>query len=245
MRPHTHPKPSPEDRERSNLLLERFSAITGYRPGDRNPGLRYLHSIESLTPEQVVAFLNFFYLVSVGQPGLLFLMMSALKDHKDRGRVFPNVAEEDGWANPGDDPHFVLLERLIKKLGGRVEPPKTARDIVEPFYDGLPRPTAAEAVGIIAGVEHPGMDISKFLRRMVSLAGFASLLPRDPYLYIHADVEDLHVLWSHSHAEEYMDRGPEEREGVLRGFRRAMSFWDGFWPPAFATLGAPLDLFVT
>lgn len=227
-----------EKQEKAVTLLDAFSEFTEYKHGARNPYLSWLGSLSTLDPESVVRFLCFWYPVSRHQPQILLHCAAAHPDRADRESIMRNYWEEDGLVNPGDDPHYDLLEKLIRKLGGRIAPDAEAEALIGRFHDTLNRMTPAQASGVIAAVEHPALDISGYLHQMIGLCGASDLLRSDPYLTIHVRVEPDHIIWSHGTALRYLERGKEE---VVHAFQRVMSFWEEYWSLAFSRLNCPLS----
>ena len=138
----------------------------------------------------------------------------------------------------GDDPHYDLLEQLINRLGGPIVHDAEAEAITAKFHNSLGLMTAAEATGVLAGVEHPALTISWYLHRMIELCGATELLAADPYLTIHVRVEPEHIIWAHGKGVDYL--ATDERETVIRAFRQVMAFWEEYWPLAFSRLNYPL-----
>lgn len=240
--------------QQANRLLDRFAAYTAYRHGSSNRYIKWLESKPTLTVDQVVRFLMFWYPVSRHQPQILLQCMVNFSRWNDRLSVLPNWFEEDGMG-PGQDPHYFLLQELIKKLDPSFElDKKIVRDngsvslddqyegdpesnaTVSAFHDKLYRKlSAAEVSGLIAAIEHPALDISAYFNKVVALCGRHDLLETDTYLLIHIDVEPDHIIASHSKAVEYIMRGKTDE--VVGIFREATEFWCGFWAKAFEKLG--------
>ena len=226
-----------ERQDRAIALLDHFSEFTEYEHGTRNPYLRWLSSNPPLTPEAVVDFLNFWYPVSRQQPQILLHVAASYPNWNDRKKIMLNYLEEDGMLQPGHQPHYVHLEKLIKKIGGRLAIDPEADALVSKFHGALAAMTPAEATGYVAAIEHPALDISGYFRSIIGLCGFANLLESDFYLRIHVDVEPDHILLSHGNALSHMAN--DSKGEILRAFQSAMTFWQQFWKLAFVRLGYP------
>lgn len=223
--------------------LDRFSRFTAYLHRRLNLYLIWLMSNPQLEPDAMYRFFNFWYPVSRHQPQMLLQVAAAFPDWKDRGLVMKNYWEEDGRVKPGDDPHYVLLEQLIVKLGGKLDVDPQAEALVSAFHQSLRGMKDFEATAVIAAVEHPALDISDYFQQIARLMGRSDLLKTDLYLSIHINVEPKHIIWSHGNMLDWMeDKEKQEREGytereIVEAFQRAMSFWDEFWKLAFQKLG--------
>lgn len=226
----------------AHALLDTFGGFTGYCHGSANPHLSWLRAVPRLEPRQVVDFLNFWYPVSRHQPQILLLCASAFPHQADRRPIIEdNYREEDGLLAAGHSPHYDLLEQLIGKMGGRLQYNPVSEAMITELHCGfLKGLSPAQASGALAGIEHPALDISEYLRLSVARCGFAPLLDSDPYLKIHVQVEPLHILGTHRTALRFMERSQAERQEVLAAFGEVMSFWDRFWARAFAALGEEL-----
>jgi hypothetical protein len=244
--------------QKAEALLDLFSELIkgGYEHGSNNPYRKWLETNPSLTIKQVVDFLCFWYPVSRHQPQILLQCIAAYPRWNQRKINMLNYLEEDAMMTEGHDPHYFLLQQLIKKLDHNFEIDKKvvidgkfeiddsymgdeqANEMVIGFQDTLyKKMTAAEATGLIAAIEHPALDISFFINKIVELCGRSDLLKSDPYLVIHISVEPAHIEWAHGNAEQYMKNG--QRDAVVNSFRNCMSFWAEFWPIAFTKLGYP------
>ena len=237
------PQTHDEQWAKAESYLDRFSQFTSYTHRGANTYLQWLRSIRRLEPVAMYRFLNYWYPVSRHQPQILLRIAAAYPEWADRVLIFLNYVEEDGMAKPGDDPHYVLLERLIVELGGRLDIDSEADAMVSQFHGSLVAITPAEATGYVAAIEHPALDISDYFRQIARLSGREDLLRTDPYLYIHVDVEPRHIIWSHGNALDWMeDEARQRREGytaedVISAYTRAMDFWTNFWSLAFSKLG--------
>lgn len=186
---------------------------------------------------------NFWYPVSRHQPQILLRIAAAFPDWSDRKLLMANYLEEDGQLGDNQHPHYVLLEQLINALGGTLSPDPTAEALVLDFQRSQVFPTPGHAVGYLAAIEHPALDISDYFRSLTERAGRAELLTRDPYLTIHVHVEPHHIIWSHGRALEWLGntelqvRYAFASEDVIGTFERAMLFWTTFWALAFRRLG--------
>jgi hypothetical protein len=227
-----------EIERRADELLNQFASLPPhYASGRANPHLRWLKGIDRLSPEAVVHFFNAWRPLSVHQPQILALLLSAFDDPQVRRKIGEdNLREEDGWQD-GHDPHFRLLDNLIEKLGGVPRSIARSETIMNAFHDGLWRPTTpARAAGLLAGIEHPALDISAYFHEVVRRSGFESLLQTDLYLTIHVRVEPVHIVDTHELAARYMNEGPAQRAEVVSAFEEVMRFWQDFWASAFEDL---------
>jgi hypothetical protein len=215
-------------------LLAVFSRFADYEHGEANPFLQWLRRRSWLDPRDVIRFYCYWYPVSRRQPQLLLRCASAFPEQPDRACIMRNYWEEDGLVRDGDDPHYDLLKQLIRSLGGQLVPDAEAQSMVEKLSHSLENMTAAEASGVMAAIEHPALDISSYFHETASRSGFSKLLTTDPYLTIHVRVEPDHIVWTHQTALKFMRT---DRDQVLRGYVRTMSFWSQFWPKAFTRLG--------
>lgn len=222
---------------RAGELLDWFSSFAGYLHGENNPYLTWLHNLQSITREQAIDFLCVWYSVSRHQPQILLRVAASFHKWEDRVAIMRNYIEEDGLGKYGDEPHYFLLEQLIGKLGGKLKVNPTSEKMAREFRENIGQISEEVASGLLAGVEHPALDISCFLHEIIRLAGFSELLSSDPYLTIHVDVEPDHIVDAHGRARSRMEGGPSERKEVLLGFRAAMRFWERFWPFAFRSVG--------
>ena len=224
-------------------FLDLFSKLTAYKHRKHNPYLKWLLSGPKLESDAMYLFFNFWYPVSKHQPQILLRIAAAFPNWHDRRLIMNNYLEEDGMVKVGDDPHYNLLEQLIIKLGGKLDVDAKAEELVNRFHMSLVSMTTAQAIGYLAAIEHPALDISDYFQQLTRLAGREDLLATDPYLYIHVDVEPKHIIWSHGNALTWMeDEQMQSTEGYSRGevveaFQNAMSFWDNFWKLAFQKLG--------
>ncbi|HEX3096024.1 MAG TPA: hypothetical protein VHQ20_02805 [Patescibacteria group bacterium] len=229
--------------EKAEGYLNLFSKFTLYKHRKLNPYLDWLLSGPDLDPDAMCLFFNFWYPVSRHQPQILLRFAAAFPDWHDRKLIMGNYLEEDGLVNVGDDPHYVLLEQLIVKLGGKLNVDPQAEELVNEFHKSLDRMTPAQAIGYLAAIEHPALDISDYFQLLTRLAGREDLLETDPYLYIHVKVEPKHIIWSHGNALSWMEDEQKQlaegytRSEVVSAFQNAMSFWDNFWKLAFQKLG--------
>lgn len=223
-----------ERKKRAESLLDTFSKFTEYKHSSHNPYRRWLESNPDLTPEKIVKFLCFWYPVSKYQPQILLSVAASYPDWKDRKLIMMNYIEEDGMGKEGDEPHYDLLEKLIKKLGGKLEVDKEAEKLLEEFHKMLFNMTPAQATGFVAAIEHPALDISYYFNKIIELGGFGELLKTDIYLTIHVDVEPDHIIWSHGNALHHMQNG--SKKDIVDSFQRGMSFWQEFWRLAFNKL---------
>lgn len=232
-----------ERQAKAEAYLDRFAGLTEYRHRSHNPYLNWLKANPRLEPDFMYRFFNYWYPVSRHQPQILLRIAAAYPDWGDRKLIVNNYIEEDGMVRPGDDPHYVLLEEFIVKLGGRLNVDPEAEHLVASFHKSLVGMTAAEATGYVAAIEHPALDISDYFCQITRLAGRAELLQSDPYLSIHVEVEPNHIIWSHGNALNWMeDVDRQAREGyskdeVIAAYQKAMSFWNDFWALAFSKLG--------
>lgn len=224
--------------EHAQQLLNVFSSFPPYYPhGSDDPHLRWLRSLTYLPLGQVIRFFNAWRPLSRHQPQLLLLMASVFDDPLIQKRIVKGNAEEEGGWNEGHDPHWVLLDHLIKKLGGTPVVVGRSEEIMNRFQEGLRRPMSeAAAAGILAGIENPALDISAYFQEIVRCSGFRHLIDEDLYLSIHVKVEPGHIVDSHELALQYMREGREERAEVLSAFADVMNFWSGFWTAAFNDL---------
>ena len=230
-----------DDTTRAHELLDTFAAHTRYRHGDANPHLARLRAATSLERERVIAFLCTWWSFSRRTPQILLNAAAAYPEWSDRGLIMQNYLEEDGRMNPGDEPHYDLLERLIHKLGGTLTINPAAEKLIGRLMRLLGGMTAARATGVVSGFEHPALDITNILLLVVEKAGFAELLETDIYLTIHVAVEPSHIVWAHGCSLRYMKMGSAEYAEVLSGFQDTMDFWSCFWDLAMADLFAPAD----
>jgi len=230
-------------KEKAEGFLDRFSKFTVYKHREHNPYLNWLKGCPQLEPDAMYRFFNYWYPVSRHQPQILLHIAAAYTDWTDRGLIMRNYWEEDGRAKQGDEAHYDLLERLIEKLGGKLQVDPQAEELVSAFHRSLREMTAAQATGYVAAIEHPALDISDYFQQITRLRGRIELLTDDPYLSIHVDVEPKHIIWSHGNALDWIeDKEKQQRQGYTEGevvgaFQRAMSFWDEFWKLAFMKLG--------
>ncbi|HXH95288.1 MAG TPA: iron-containing redox enzyme family protein [Thermoanaerobaculia bacterium] len=224
--------------KRAVRLLSIFATFPPYyRHGRENEHLRWLLSLSSLELDRVIRFFNAWRPLSRYQPQLLLLLASVFSDaQKQKTIIMGNAVEEGGWTD-GHDPHWALLDDLIVTLGGTPVVLKRSEELMVSFLNGLRRPMSeAYAVGILAGIENPALDISDYFREVVRLTGRSDLLESNLYLSIHVKVEPLHIIDTHEMALEYMARGPQERAEVLAAFKEVMLFWSEFWNAAFNDL---------
>jgi hypothetical protein len=234
-----------EQQAKAEFYLDRFSQFTDYQHRGQNPYLNWLKTEPQLKAAAMNKFFNIWHPVSRHQPQMLLQIAAALPDWRDRYFIMKNYLEEDGMVKQGDDPHYVLLEQLIIKLGGKRKPDQKPEELVRKFHDSLLRMTAAEATGILAAIEHPALDVSDYFQQITRLCGRSDLTQTDPYLYIHVAVEPKHIIWSHGNALDWMEDAEKQRkEGytkadVVNAYRRSMEFWNKFWRIAFRKLGYP------
>lgn len=239
----TIPTTLEEQQVKAEGFLDRFSQFTTYKHRGLNPYLGWLNSTPYLKPDAMYRFFNFWYPVSRHQPQILLRIAAAYPEWRDRKLIIQNYIEEDGMLKNGDDPHYDLLDALIKKLGGELDIDPEAEAMVGEFHNSLGNMTPAQATGYVAAIEHPALDISDYFQQITRLQGRSDLLTDDPYISIHIDVEPKHIIWSHGNALDWMeDIGKQERESytaddVVQAYRHAMAFWDGFWQLAFQKLG--------
>lgn len=258
--------PLVERQKLANKFLGFFGQFTKYKHDKDNPYLQWLDKkiddrrtresyldchersmlSEEISPSEVVAFMNFWYPVSRHQPQILLRCASALSGLEEHRRiVLGNYMEEIGFTQKGYDPHYILLERLMKKIGGeaggRLNVSEKAERMVSNYHliIDLTATNPARATGMLAAIEHPALDISGYFHKLITLAGRHDLLKTDPYLLIHVDVEPNHIILSHGAAEDYMHRSAAEKSEALQGFQKTMEFWEEFWPEAFKTVGYP------
>jgi hypothetical protein len=233
-----------QQRSKAEAYLELFSPFAGgYEAREKNPYLNWMKTNPRLEPEAMYKFLNRWYPVSRHQPQMLLRIAAAYPEWRDRSFVMANFTEEDGRAKVGDDPHYFLLERLIVKLGGKLDIDQEAEELVNQFHRSLDRMTAAEATGYVAAIEHPALDISDYFQHIARLCGRTDLARTDPYLYIHTEVEPRHIIWSHGNALDWIeDEERQRKEGYTRAeiigaYQSGMVFWTKFWQLAFEKLG--------
>lgn len=237
------PETLAERQAKAEGYLDRFSQYTDYRHGEQNPYRKWLRTSPQLRPTFMYEFFNYWYPVSRHQPQILLQIASAYPAWSDRKLILKNYIEEDGMVKEGDDPHYVLLEQFIEKLGGRLDVDPDAEALVTRFQQSIVGMTAAEATGYVAAIEHPALDISDYFCQITRLAGRPELLDDDLYLSIHVQVEPNHIIWSHGNVLEWMQNSERQHlEGyssidVISAYQRAMSFWNEFWSLAFAKLG--------
>lgn len=207
--------------------------------GSDNPHLRWVQTRSHLNVEDVVQFFNAWRPLSRHQPQILLLLASAFPEHADRKPFIKrNYLDEDGIED-GMDPHYELLDQLIRKLGGVPAVLPRSEAIMTQFHQDLWRPTTpARSAGLLAGIEAPALEISSFFQEVVSRSGFPELLSTDPYLRIHTVVEFVHIVDTHETALRHIDQGPQQREEVLTAFKEVMSFWCAFWDAAWQDLKA-------
>ncbi len=223
--------------------LDRFSKFTVYKHRGHNPYLTWLNSNPQLEPDAMYRFFNYWYPVSRHQPQILLHIAAAYPDWEDRFLIMKNYQEEDGMVKRGDEPHYKLLEKLIVKLGGKLNVDPEAEELVSKFHRSIAAMTPAQATGYVAAIEHPALDISDYFQQITRLRGRQDLLTSDFYLSIHVDVEPKHIIWSHGNALDWMENvAKQQKEGytaqeVLEAFQNAMAFWDEFWALAFQKLG--------
>lgn len=225
---------------KAESLLDTFSEYTDYRHSAHNPYRQWLASNPVLTPEQVFSFLSYWYPVSRHQPQILLRCTSAFPEWSDRKLMMQNYLEEDGMVKDGHEPHYDLLQRLMKKLNPTFEadmrfrgnPEADAK--VSSFHELFHSMTPAEATGYVAAIEHPALDISYYFNKIIDLCGRKDLLTSDLYLTIHVDVEPDHIIWSHGNALRYIEEG--RKDEVIGAFQKAMTFWVSFWDKAFTKL---------
>ena len=224
-------------RARAIALLDHFSVFTDYRHGKDNPYLKWLAHNPPLSVRAVIDFFNFWYPLSRRQPQILLRCASEYAEQADRQLIMLNYREEDGLMKLGDQPHYSLLENLILKLGGDLHPDEKGQALMNELFTWITKTVSspAQASGVLAGLEHPALDISLYFRRTVTLCGFPELLRTDPYLTIHVAVEPDHIIWSHGNALRYLEEG--EKALFLSTYQKVMDFWQEFWPQAFAKLG--------
>jgi hypothetical protein len=233
---------SSERRKLAEALLKRFEQFTKYEQGASNRYLQWLRTVLSLSPEQVVSFLNAWYPISRHQPQILLFLTSLFPDHADRLRMFiGNIQEEDGYQK-GYDPHYDLLGKvLIPLLGGTLRPnPVTDQMNLELHEMMMQRfRTPAQAAGALAAIEYPALDVSDILRMVVMKGGRQDVVSSNLYLKIHVKVEPEHIIDTHEVALRFMEQGEQQRHEVVEAFRTVMDFWVKFWPAAFSGLGYP------
>jgi hypothetical protein len=228
--------------DKAEGYLDLFSEFTAYKHRKQNPYLSWLLSGPRLDPDAMYLFFNFWYPVSRHQPQILLRIAAAFPNWNDRRLIMNNYLEEDGMVKVGDDPHYDLLEKLIVKLGGKLDVDPQAEELVNEFHQSLGHMTTAQAIGYLAAIEHPALDISDYFQLLTRLAGREDLLESDPYLYIHVAVEPKHIIWSHGNALYWMEDEQKQlaegstRSEVVNAFQNAMSFWEKFWKLAFQKL---------
>jgi hypothetical protein len=228
---------------KAESYLDRFSHFTDYQHRGQNPYLNWLKTDPQLTAADMNKFFNIWHPVSRHQPQILLQIAAVFPDWRDRYFIMKNYLEEDGMVKQGDDPHYVLLERLIIELGGKPEPDQEAEELVRKFHESLLEMTAAEATGILAAIEHPALDISDYFQQLTRLCGRSELTRTDPYLYIHVAVEPKHIIWSHGNALDWMEDEEKQRKeaytkaDIVNAYKRSMEFWNEFWQIAFRQLG--------
>lgn len=232
----TDTKTAVEITAQAEVLLDHFAGYTKYLHGPANPYLARLRSVDSLALDAVVSFLCTWWSFSRRTPQILLHCAAAYPEQADRRLVMKNYQEEDGMVHAGDSPHYDLLVDLIGKLGSRLTVNPLAEELIVQFMRTLSGLTPARATGVIAGFEHPALDITAILMAVVQKGGFADLLETDLYLKIHVAVEPSHLIWSHGNSLRYMDMGEAEAAEVLAGFRGVMNFWTCFWDLAIAGL---------
>jgi hypothetical protein len=235
-------KMSFEERQQgAEKLLQYFSQFTNYQHGDNNLYRRWLNDVKTIEHEKAISFLCQWYQISRRQSQILLLCASSFPNHAEQDEIHDNYGEEAGVLHKGDMPHYRFLELMIEKLGGKLMIDKKAEQMNLDFFDMLRdmKMTEAEAIGALAAIEHPALDISAYLHRIVELCGRADLMKTDFYLMVHVDVEPIHILLAHGKALKYMEKSEKDRQEVIGAFRRVMDFWQGFWPFAFSTLGYP------
>lgn len=223
--------------KRAEALLDEFAQFGAEPRGNRNEYLLWLRQADSISSEKALRFLCIWYSVSRHQPQMLLHVAAAFHAWEERKGIMANYIEEDGQAKAGDDPHYVLLQQLIEKMGGTLVIDPESERMASGFRESIGHLRETEAAGLLAGIEHPALDISSMLHEIINRAGFGDLLDSDPYLTIHVDVEPDHIIDAHGRALSYLQLGAEEEAQVVVGFRKAMKFWAGFWPVAFRALG--------
>jgi hypothetical protein len=232
-----------EQQAKAESYLDRFSQFTSYKHRARNPYLKWLNSNPPLSRTSMYRFFNYWYPVSRHQPQILLRIAASYPEWSDRALIMKNYLEEDGMRQENHDPHYVLLERLIVKLGGQLDVDPEAEALVAAFHRSIIAMTPAQATGHVAAIEHPALDISDYFQQITRLSGRSDLSATDPYLYLHVDVEPKHIIWSHGNALDWMeDKVKQNREGftaedVIGAYRSTMAFWDEFWQLAFTKLG--------
>ena len=232
-----------EQQAKAESYLDRFAQFTNYKHRGQNPYLRWLNAEPTLGRTSMYRFFNYWYPVSRHQPQILLRIAAAYPEWSDRSLIMKNYLEEDGMREGGHDPHYVLLERLIVELGGKLDVDPEAEALVAAFHRSLTAMTPAQATGYVAAIEHPALDISDYFQQITRLSGRSDLAKADPYLYLHVDVEPKHIIWSHGNALDWMeDADKQDREGFTRqdvvgAYSSAMAFWDEFWQLAFQKLG--------
>lgn len=221
---------------RARELLELFPT-SRFRHGAANEHAIWLGTVGHLPVSAAVQFFNSWRPLSRHQPQLLLLLASAFPGHAEQKAIIEGNAREEGGWKEGHDPHWVLLDNLIRNIGGTPNSAERSEELMIEFQDSLRRPMEeAEAAAVLAGIENPALEISSYFRDVVRLTGFEPLLDEDPYLTIHVRVEPGHIVDSHELALHYMNRGTREREIVLAAFDKVMQFWSEFWATAFEQL---------
>lgn len=222
----------PETVERANALLDQFSALTVYQHGTSNPHLALLARTPTLELRKVLEFLCIWYSFSRRTPQILLYCAASYFNQADRKLIMVNYAEEDGVGD-GMDPHYDLLEALIEKMGGKLALNPIAEMLIKRFMAKISTGMSeAYATGVVAGFEHPALDITNILMSVIEKAdggSFQHLLEEDFYLRVHVAVEPDHIVWAHGNCLAFMARGEQEKAEVIRGFRDVMEFWTCFW----------------
>jgi len=215
-----------------------FTKYPPYYPhGNADPHLAVLRRLKRLSVKKAVRFFNVWRPLSRHQPQILLILASVFRDPDVQKIIIKGNAEEEGGWIDGHDPHWVLLDNLIKSMGGKPQVVARFERMMVKFENSLRRPmTEATAAGILAGIENPALDISRYFHEVVCRSGFGDLLKHDLYLTIHVKVEPHHIIDSHVAALEHMNRSLRERKEVLAGFARVMNFWAEFWDAAFREL---------
>lgn len=216
-------------------LFEKFPPF--YRHGLANRHLTWLLRTDELPRAAVVRFFNAWRPLSRHQPQILSLLAAAFGNPLEQKTIVMNNLLEEGGFIEGCDPHWVLLDNLIMKLGGVPKIVKRSEEAMRRFHRSIWRPMKARtAAGYIAGIENPALDISAYFCEVVRRCGFEHLLADDPYLRIHTIVEVQHVVDSHESALRHMEKGARARADVLAAFEEVMEFWTTFWDVAFGEL---------
>lgn len=229
-------KPAESTLIRAKALLDEFSFYTEYKHGDDNAYLAHLAMVDSIPRDQVLEFLNIWYSFSRRTPQILLHCAASYKNQADRKLIMINYQEEDGLGE-GQDPHYDLLEALIIKLGGELDLDSRAERMIEKFMQTLGGMSEAYATGVVAGFEHPALDITQILCGVIEKCdhgAFKNLLQEDFYLRIHVAVEPDHIVWAHGNSLAYMARSEASRAEVILGFRNVMKFWSDFWQLAIS-----------